>query len=220
MYSDQVFCFTPKGDVVKLPRGATPIDFAFAIHTRIGSAIVGAKVDGLRVPLWTRLKTGSRSRRLRRKDRRLRPAGWRLPRPAKRKRRSADPCVRCTANGSSSWDRNWSVRPLSMLTQSHRQSVGYGCKTPAAGQSRCLVGASCSAEITAHDVVQAVYPDLAPDEGDQISPRRAVIGLQAGQSFERAPCCQPLPGRTDRGYHLSRKRRGRARYRLRPAGRI
>jgi (p)ppGpp synthase/HD superfamily hydrolase len=54
MYSDQVFCFTPKGDVFKLPRGATPIDFAYAIHTRIGSACVGAKIDGLRVPLWTR----------------------------------------------------------------------------------------------------------------------------------------------------------------------
>jgi GTP diphosphokinase / guanosine-3',5'-bis(diphosphate) 3'-diphosphatase len=58
MYSDQVFCFTPKGDVVKLPRGATPIDYAYAIHTRIGSGCVGAKVDGLRVPLWTRLKNG------------------------------------------------------------------------------------------------------------------------------------------------------------------
>ncbi len=58
MYQDQVFCFTPKGDVVKLPRGATPIDFAYAIHTRIGDACVGAKVDGLRVPLWTRLKNG------------------------------------------------------------------------------------------------------------------------------------------------------------------
>ncbi len=58
MYQDQVFCFTPKGEVIKLPRGATPIDFAYAIHTRIGSACVGAKVDGLRVPLWTRLKNG------------------------------------------------------------------------------------------------------------------------------------------------------------------
>uniref|UniRef100_UPI003F6A3855 RelA/SpoT family protein n=1 Tax=Marivivens donghaensis TaxID=1699413 RepID=UPI003F6A3855 len=45
MYQDQVFCFTPKGDVYKLPRGGTPIDFAYAIHTRIGAACVGAKVD-------------------------------------------------------------------------------------------------------------------------------------------------------------------------------
>jgi len=58
MYTDQVFCFTPKGEVIKLPRGGTPIDFAYAIHTRIGDACVGAKVDGIRVPLWTRLKNG------------------------------------------------------------------------------------------------------------------------------------------------------------------
>jgi GTP pyrophosphokinase/guanosine-3',5'-bis(diphosphate) 3'-pyrophosphohydrolase len=58
MYSDKVFCFTPKGDVVKLPKGATPLDYAYQIHTRIGSKCVGAKVDGIRVPLWTRLKNG------------------------------------------------------------------------------------------------------------------------------------------------------------------
>ncbi|MCQ8210447.1 TGS domain-containing protein, partial [Cutibacterium acnes subsp. acnes] len=58
MYADQVFCFTPKGEVVKLPRGATPIDFAYAIHTRIGNSCVGAKIDGMRVPLWTRIKNG------------------------------------------------------------------------------------------------------------------------------------------------------------------
>lgn len=58
MYSDQVFCFTPKGDVVQLPRGATPLDFAYAIHSRIGDSTVSAKIDGIRVPLWTRLKNG------------------------------------------------------------------------------------------------------------------------------------------------------------------
>ena len=58
MYPDQVFCFTPKGDVVKLPRGATPIDFAYAIHTRIGTPVSVPRVDGMRVPLWTRVKNG------------------------------------------------------------------------------------------------------------------------------------------------------------------
>ncbi|MBM3613281.1 MAG: bifunctional (p)ppGpp synthetase/guanosine-3',5'-bis(diphosphate) 3'-pyrophosphohydrolase, partial [Alphaproteobacteria bacterium] len=58
MYQDQVFCFTPKGDVVQLPRGATPLDFAYAIHTRIGNACVSAKIDGIRVPLWTRVRNG------------------------------------------------------------------------------------------------------------------------------------------------------------------
>lgn len=58
MYQDQVFCFTPKGDVIQLPRGATPLDYAYAIHTRIGNSCVSAKIDGIRVPLWTKLKNG------------------------------------------------------------------------------------------------------------------------------------------------------------------
>ena len=51
-----------------------------------------------------------------------------------------------------------------------------------------------SAELTAHDVVEAVYPDLVPEDGEEIDSKRAVIGLEQGQSFRRAPCCQPLPG--------------------------
>ncbi|MEM7210541.1 MAG: bifunctional (p)ppGpp synthetase/guanosine-3',5'-bis(diphosphate) 3'-pyrophosphohydrolase [Pseudomonadota bacterium] len=58
MFHDQVFCFTPKGDVVPLPRGATPIDFAYAIHTKVGNHCAGALVDGRRVPLWTALRNG------------------------------------------------------------------------------------------------------------------------------------------------------------------
>ena len=51
-----------------------------------------------------------------------------------------------------------------------------------------------SAELTAREVVQAVYPDLTPDESEEIDGTRAVIGLSADQSFHRAPCCEPLPG--------------------------
>ena len=58
MFHDQVFCFTPKGDVIPLPRGATPIDFAYAIHTKVGNHCAGALVDGRRVPLWTSLRNG------------------------------------------------------------------------------------------------------------------------------------------------------------------
>jgi ppGpp synthetase/RelA/SpoT-type nucleotidyltranferase len=53
LFQDQVFCFTPKGQLIALPRGATPIDFAYAVHTDVGDTCVGAKIDGRHVPLST-----------------------------------------------------------------------------------------------------------------------------------------------------------------------
>jgi GTP pyrophosphokinase len=58
LFTDEVFVFTPKGDVKSLPRGATPVDFAFTIHSDIGSRCVGAKVNGKIVPLRYKLKNG------------------------------------------------------------------------------------------------------------------------------------------------------------------
>jgi GTP pyrophosphokinase len=51
-----------------------------------------------------------------------------------------------------------------------------------------------SAEITAREMVRAIYPDLAQKPGEEIEERRAVVGLEPGQSFARAPCCRPVPG--------------------------
>jgi GTP diphosphokinase / guanosine-3',5'-bis(diphosphate) 3'-diphosphatase len=58
MYHDQVFCFTPKGDIIALPRGSTPVDFAFAVHSGVGFTCVGAKINGRIVPLKHVLKNG------------------------------------------------------------------------------------------------------------------------------------------------------------------
>ena len=58
IYQDQVFCFTPKGDLIALPRGATPVDFAYAVHSEVGDTCVGAKVNGRMVPLRTQLRNG------------------------------------------------------------------------------------------------------------------------------------------------------------------
>jgi GTP pyrophosphokinase len=58
LFHDQVFCFTPKGRLIALPRGATPIDFAYAVHTDVGNSAVGAKINGRLTPLLSELQNG------------------------------------------------------------------------------------------------------------------------------------------------------------------
>ncbi|MFT8950917.1 MAG: bifunctional (p)ppGpp synthetase/guanosine-3',5'-bis(diphosphate) 3'-pyrophosphohydrolase [Gluconobacter sp.] len=58
LYQDQVFCFTPKGQLISLPRGATPVDFAYAVHSQVGDTCVGAKVNGRLLPLRHELQNG------------------------------------------------------------------------------------------------------------------------------------------------------------------
>ncbi|OWU81106.1 bifunctional (p)ppGpp synthetase/guanosine-3',5'-bis(diphosphate) 3'-pyrophosphohydrolase [Phaeobacter sp. 22II1-1F12B] len=195
MYSDQVFCFTPKGDVIKLPRGATPIDYAYAIHTRIGSACVGAKVDGIRVPLWTRLKNGQ-SVEIITAEGQVPQVSW-LEIATTGKARTA------IRRALREVDRDRFVKLGKELARAAFEHVGRkatdkvletASKHLRIDGRRELLARLGSAELTSHDVVQAVYPDLIRSEDDQISPRRAVVGLEPGQSFERATCCQPLPG--------------------------
>ena len=60
LYAKEIFVFTPEGDLKSLPKGATPLDFAFAIHTEIGLKTRGAKVNGKLVPLNKKLSSGDR----------------------------------------------------------------------------------------------------------------------------------------------------------------
>ncbi|MDT8328903.1 MAG: bifunctional (p)ppGpp synthetase/guanosine-3',5'-bis(diphosphate) 3'-pyrophosphohydrolase [Roseovarius sp.] len=195
MYADQVFCFTPKGDVIKLPRGATPIDFAYAIHTRIGHVCVGAKIDGMRVPLWTRIKNGQ-SVEVITAEGQTPQATW-LDIATTGKARSA------IRRALRELDRDRFIKLGRELARSAFEHVGKKATDKAleaaartlrlrdAEEVRARLG---SAELTAHQVLNAVYPDLVPDHSNEVARDFAVIGLEADQSFERARCCQPLPG--------------------------
>ena len=75
LFHDQVFCFTPKGQLIALPKGATPIDFAYAVHTSIGDSCVGCKINGRHAPLVTELQNGDEVDIIR-SDAQVPPAAW------------------------------------------------------------------------------------------------------------------------------------------------
>ncbi|ABV91943.1 GTP pyrophosphokinase [Dinoroseobacter shibae DFL 12 = DSM 16493] len=195
MYSDQVFCFTPKGEVVKLPKGATPLDYAYGIHTRIGDSCVGAKVDGIRVPLWTRLKNGQ-SVEIITADGQRPQATWidivvtgRAKQAIRRSLREEDR-ARFVKLGQElarvAFDHvGKRVTDKALKTAAHQ--LGYGGRLE-------LLSALGSADISARDVVEVLYPELQGQGGDEVAADRAVVGLHSDQSFERARCCQPVPG--------------------------
>jgi GTP pyrophosphokinase/guanosine-3',5'-bis(diphosphate) 3'-pyrophosphohydrolase len=195
MYSDQVFCFTPKGDVVQLPKGATPIDFAYAIHTRIGNACVGAKVDGIRVPLWTRLKNGQSVEVITAAGQRPQ-ATW-IDIVATGRAKAA---IRRSLREE---NRERFVKLGQELARVAFEHVGKkasdkalrtAAKTLGLADESEVLARLGSAELTAHEVIEAIYPELATQPADEIDSRRSVVGLAADQSFRRANCCQPVPG--------------------------
>lgn len=195
MYQDQVFCFTPKGDVIKLPRGATPIDFAYAIHTRIGSACVGAKVDGLRVPLWTRLKNGQSVEVVTAEGQKPQ-ATWIDIAVTGRAKTAIRRFLR-------EQDRGRFVRLGRELARVAFEQIGKkatdkalatAAKEMALEDAEEMLARLGSAEITAREIVRRIYPKLAEQHGDEIEAKRAVIGLEADQRHQRARCCQPVPG--------------------------
>ena len=195
MYSDQVFCFTPKGEVVKMPRGATPLDFAYSIHTRIGDSCVGAKIDGIRVPLWTRLRNGQSVEIMTAEGQRPQ-ATWidivatgRAKAAIRRSLREEDR-ERFTKLGRElarvAFEHVGKRMTDKALNAAARQ---LGIENGA--EALALIG---SAELTARKVIETLYPDLPRETGDEIDVGRAVVGLNPGQTFRRAACCQPVPG--------------------------
>jgi guanosine-3',5'-bis(diphosphate) 3'-pyrophosphohydrolase len=194
MYQDQVFCFTPKGDVVKLPRGATPLDYAYAIHTRIGHSCAGAKVDGIRVPLWTRLKNGQ-SVEIITAEGQTPQASWidivvtGRAKAAIRRSLREENRERYVKLGHElarlAFERIGKRATDKALTTAARQ---FGLAT--ADDILARIG---SAEITMRDVIRTLYPELSRAES-AVDASRSVIGLPADENFRRARCCNPVPG--------------------------
>lgn len=195
MYVDQVFCFTPKGDVVQLPRGATPLDYAYAIHTRIGNSCVSAKVDGIRVPLWTRLKNGQSIEIITAEGQRPQASWIDIVTTGR-----AKAAIRRSLREE---DRGRFVKLGHELARAAFDHVGRRATDKALRTAAKMLGMADesdllarlgSAEITARRVVETLYPELALAKAETVDAQRPVVGLKADDTFRRAPCCQPVPG--------------------------
>jgi GTP pyrophosphokinase/guanosine-3',5'-bis(diphosphate) 3'-pyrophosphohydrolase len=195
MYSDQVFCFTPKGDVVQLPRGATPLDFAYAIHTRIGNSTVSAKVDGIRVPLWTRLKNGQSVEIITAEGQRPQASWVDIVTTGR-----AKAAIRRSLREE---DKGRFIRLGQELARAAFEHVGKKATDKALRTAARMLGQPDetellarlgSAELTARKVVETLYPELSQKVVDEVDAARPVLGLPDDQTVRRAPCCQPLPG--------------------------
>jgi GTP diphosphokinase / guanosine-3',5'-bis(diphosphate) 3'-diphosphatase len=195
MYSDQVFCFTPKGDVIQLPRGATPLDYAYAIHTRIGNSCVSAKIDGIRVPLWTRLKNGQSVEIITAEGQRPQASWIDIVTTGR-----AKAAIRRSLREE---DRGRFVKLGQELARAAFDHVGKkatdkalrtAAKMLGLGDENDLLARLGSAELPARRVVETLYPDLAQATAEEVDAKRPVVGLTADQTFKRAQCCQPVPG--------------------------
>lgn len=214
MFSDQVFCFSPKGEVFSLPRGATPIDFAYAVHTDIGDKCVGAKVNGRNMPLRTALQNGDQVEILISKNQTPSPDWEKLVVTGKARarirrvlreaemRQYVDLGHSIVVKAFGRYDKKVEDATFdTALAEFHAESPG---------DLFAMVGQGI---YTGRDVARVVFPDEAGDgaakrdagsifslrrkkrkpvnDGDHAIP---INGLTPGIAVHMAKCCYPLPG--------------------------
>ena len=173
LFHDQVFCFTPKGNLIALPRKATPIDFAYAVHTDIGNAAVGCKINGKTVAADVGIaeRRRSRDRDLEGAECRRRRRGNRSSSPARPAPRSAArPALRC-ATQYSGLGRSWSSGLCQRAKREYSDERLTGALPRLARASLDDVFSAVGRqEMKASDVVRAMYPDYKEERAAAAPP--------------------------------------------------
>jgi GTP pyrophosphokinase len=204
MYQDQVFCFTPKGDLISLPRGATPIDFAYAVHTDLGNTTVGAKVNGAHVPLHTPLRNGDQVEIISTKDQTPSPL-WEQFVVTGRARSEIRRFLRHAQRDEHiKFGRKILAKAFAdehrELTDKAIGEVAKKLRLPKPDEVLVEVGRG---QLRANEVLEAVFPELKKDPNRKAlrraSPRKdakaiSIRGLTEGISYKLGQCCHPLPG--------------------------
>ena len=208
MYQDRIFAFTPKGALHQLPKGATPIDFAYAVHTDLGDRTVGAKINGRHVPLRTPIDNGDMVEILKSANQAPQPS-W-LSYVTTGKARAA---IRRYVRHQ---ERSELIQLGQMMYEEivDRLPTKIGKKALAAAVERLDIGSEDDLmhaigmrRLSDRDVIEALIPGHSADWKDRDYPGQdraiSIRGLTPGVAYELADCCLPVPG--DRIVGLRRK---------------
>ena len=202
LYQDQVFCFSPKGMLIALPRGATPIDFAYFVHTDVGNTAVGAKVNGVHTPLHTPLKNGDQVEIICSKEQTPSPL-WERFVVTGRARAEIRRYLRHAqrdqhvALGRKILEKAFSDEAHEM-TDKAVEGVLKKLRLPKPEDVYADVGRGA---LRADEVLAAVYPQLKRDpkrkRPSYIEPNSkgvSIAGLTEGIGYRLGACCHPIPG--------------------------
>ncbi|PZP19999.1 MAG: bifunctional (p)ppGpp synthetase/guanosine-3',5'-bis(diphosphate) 3'-pyrophosphohydrolase [Sphingomonas hengshuiensis] len=211
MYADRIFAFTPRGELIQLPKGATPIDFAYALHTDLGDQAVGAKINGRVVPLRAPIDNGDQVQILRSKAQRPQPQWLNFAitgkaRAAIRRHLRIKERAEAQALGKKLYDQI--VRRLpTALAEDALDTATRRLKLP---DSAALLEAIARRRFTDAEVMDALMPGASAVLGDA-GPAAALApisikGLTPGVAFDLAECCHAVPG--DRIVGLRRPNEG------------
>ncbi len=202
LYQDQVFCFSPKGMLIALPRGATPIDFAYFVHTDVGNTAVGAKVNGVHTPLHTPLKNGDQVEIICSKEQTPSPL-WERFVVTGRARAEIRRYLRHAqrdqhvALGRKILEKAFSDEAHE-LTDKAVEGVLKKLRLARPDDVYADVGRGA---LRADEVLAAVYPQLKRDpkrkRPSYIEPNSkgvSIAGLTEGIGYRLGACCHPIPG--------------------------
>lgn len=198
MYQDRIFAFTPKGELIQLPKGATPIDFSYAVHTDLGDQAVGAKINGRVVPLSTVIENGDQVQILRSAGQTPQP-GWlnvavtgKALAAIRRHLRQTERAEQVTL-GEKLYEDIVARLPATLGVDAMKQALKR-LKLPDEGS---LMVAIARRTLSDAAVMEALMPGSAGADIAAIAPQSSALsikGLTPGVAYDLAICCHPVPG--------------------------
>ena len=204
MYQDRIFAFSPKGELHQLPKGSTPVDFAYAVHTSLGNQTVGAKVNGRVVPLRTPLENGDQVEILKSEGQEPQP-GWLTFAVTGKARAAIRRFIRQKQRGEEvALGEKLYEEIIGRFSPELRSELGDKALKAALKRLKLEDRGALMVAIATHrlrdsEVMEALVPGSTSAEGmEEAHPRQhapvSIRGLTPGIAYNLGDCCHPVPG--------------------------